>query len=78
MPLTLIAALIFLSEQTVLVAEDHDRIERCISQQHGTPLCGGSSFQAQKAAIHCGKVARQTTQVSQQWLAVVHLATFTA
>jgi hypothetical protein len=51
MPLTQIAALIFLSKQTVLVAEDHDRIERCISQQRGTPLCGGGSFQAHKVGI---------------------------
>lgn len=39
MPLTQIAALIILSEQTVLVAEDHNRIKRCVSQQRGTPLC---------------------------------------
>jgi hypothetical protein len=51
MPLTQIAALIILSEQTVLVAEDHDRIERCDSQQRATPLCDGGPFQAHKVGI---------------------------
>lgn len=44
MPLTQIAALIILSEQTVLVTEDHDHIERCVSQQRGISLCGGGPF----------------------------------